>query len=964
MSSKKGFANIDSIMETNNNRTNHLLGIAINDYKYCPKLQNAVKDVKDFVDLMKTQFSFHENNITTLYDNEATGSNIVRALDKLSSTLTKKDNLIIYFSGHGALHDRKGKGYWIPVDAEQDNYFDYLSNTVIKDYLSATDAYHIFLIADSCFSGALFTTGSKEIGKRLEKNPSRWGLTSGQKEIVLDGKPGENSPFAKSLLYHLKNTSGPIGVQELCSNVLETTAANAIQTPLGEPLQVEGHRNGQFVFRLKKDEIRDWTEAKNIGTIASLEHFLKVYPDGKYAETTKNEINNIKATNAWERIKNSKRSVDFARYKKQFPNSKYFAEAYQRLLSTEEGEEWLSAKRANKITRYEHYIELYPNGRFVADANAAINSIFNVEKITDFKQEKVEVDKRESPKRQPLRIEKKIPKKTTNTNKVTQSTSTTDESPNRKKILFAVLGVLVGILVVWGISNFKSTEEVLELTELEKQKYTYFYSKAQEETKAKNLIAAKINYDEMLEIVKTDSISQKIWDLEGEEEAHIAAINDKTPEKSKEYLSRFPNGFYVEVIQKKLELIRASSESEAWGQIYPTEDTEIITAFLQKYPNGEYADKAKMLIEELQTLADETAWNLAKRENTAVAYNTYLEEQVNGVYRSEATIQIKAIRNAVMDKQASEKDDAAWKTAKSINTIAAYNTYLENRNGKYRSEALAQIKVATDKQVSEKDDAAWRTAKSMNTIAAYNTYLENRNGKYRSEALATRKRLIPRTPHPSDPFGTQMVNIQGGTFQMGDYDGNNIHKVTLSGFFMSKYEVTQQQWREIMGTNPSYFKNCDNCPVEQVSWNDVQEFIEKLNAKTGENYRLPTEAEWEYAARGGETYKYAGSDNIGSVVWYKDNSGGKTNPVGQKSPNGYGLYDMSGNVWEWCSDWYGSNYYNNSPSSNPKGPNNGTDRILRGGSWDYVPNGCRVVHRGHDKVAYGNNRRGFRLVLP
>jgi formylglycine-generating enzyme required for sulfatase activity len=181
---------------------------------------------------------------------------------------------------------------------------------------------------------------------------------------------------------------------------------------------------------------------------------------------------------------------------------------------------------------------------------------------------------------------------------------------------------------------------------------------------------------------------------------------------------------------------------------------------------------------------------------------------------------------------------------------------------------------------------------------------------------------------------------------------------------MSKYEVTQKQWRDIMGTNPSNFKNCDNCPVEKVSWNDIQDFIRKLNTKTGKNYRLPTEAEWEYAARGGQNYKYAGSDNLGSVAWYRDNSGSKTHPVGQKSANGYGLYDMAGNVWEWCSDWYGSDYYNNSPSSNPKGPNSGTFRVLRGGSWYYSSRNCRAAYRDSSAPTDRNNDFGFRLVLP
>ena len=158
----------------------------------------------------------------------------------------------------------------------------------------------------------------------------------------------------------------------------------------------------------------------------------------------------------------------------------------------------------------------------------------------------------------------------------------------------------------------------------------------------------------------------------------------------------------------------------------------------------------------------------------------------------------------------------------------------------------------------------------------------------------------------------QMVAVQGGTFTMGCtseqgddcYDDERpAHRVTVSDFYIGKYEVTQAQWRAVMGFNPSYFKG-DNLPVETVSWDDVMDFIHKLNSLTGRQYRLPTEAEWEYAARGGNNYKYSGSNSAGNVAWYGYNSSRTTHPVGTKSANGFGLYDMSGNVYEWCSDWY------------------------------------------------------------
>ena len=217
-----------------------------------------------------------------------------------------------------------------------------------------------------------------------------------------------------------------------------------------------------------------------------------------------------------------------------------------------------------------------------------------------------------------------------------------------------------------------------------------------------------------------------------------------------------------------------------------------------------------------------------------------------------------------------------------------------------------------------------------------------------------------------------MVYVKGGTFTMGataeqGSDVNDIekptHSVTLSDFYIGKYEVTQAQWKAIMGTTPSYFKG-DNLPVEQVSWNDIQEFIQKLNAQTGKRFRLPTEAEWEYAARGGNKskgYKYSGSNNVDEVAWYGDNSSNTIHPVGQKSPNELGIYDMSGNVYEWCQDWWG--IYSSSPQTNPTGPSSGSYRVLRGGSWRYNARSCRVSYRDYDTPDSRNFNYGFRLAL-
>ena len=217
-----------------------------------------------------------------------------------------------------------------------------------------------------------------------------------------------------------------------------------------------------------------------------------------------------------------------------------------------------------------------------------------------------------------------------------------------------------------------------------------------------------------------------------------------------------------------------------------------------------------------------------------------------------------------------------------------------------------------------------------------------------------------------------MVKVEGSTFTMGatPEQGNDAyeyerpaHQVTLSDYYIGRYEVTQKEWQAVMGDNPSKFYG-DNLPVDYVSWNDCQDFINKLNQLTGLKFRLPTEAEWEFAARGGKQskgYKYSGSDNAKNIAWYEKNSGSKPHQVGTKEPNELGIYDMSGNVGEWCGDWYGR--YSSSAQTNPTGPSSGSVRVLRGGSWYYNARYCRVSDRSLYNPSARSRCDGFRVVL-
>lgn len=289
---------------------------------------------------------------------------------------------------------------------------------------------------------------------------------------------------------------------------------------------------------------------------------------------------------------------------------------------------------------------------------------------------------------------------------------------------------------------------------------------------------------------------------------------------------------------------------------------------------------------------------------------------------------------------ANDADSQTWAEIVKGNTPEDYQLYLDSYpQGRYAKQAAEQkqklgayVRAKAEAEQQQQEDQAWNAAQQADTTSGYQKLLEQYpKGRYVVLAKIKLKRAqeadLEKLPQEIE---ANMVRIPGKDYEMG------------------KYEITQKEWKAVMGSNPSSFSSCgDTCPVENVSWDDVQIFLQKLNARTSRQYRLPTEAEWEYACYGGSKTEYCGSDNIDSVAWYDKNSNNTTHPAGQNQANGYGLYDMSGNVWEWMQDWYDSSQ-------------NG--RSLRGGSWNYGPQSVRASVRGFNVPALRVNRLGFRLA--
>ncbi|MBL7816926.1 MAG: SUMF1/EgtB/PvdO family nonheme iron enzyme [Saprospiraceae bacterium] len=370
-------------------------------------------------------------------------------------------------------------------------------------------------------------------------------------------------------------------------------------------------------------------------------------------------------------------------------------------------------------------------------------------------------------------------------------------------------------------------------------------------------------------------------------------------------------------------LLKEKRAEVKWEKIKNSRHIEVFDEFIDDFPDSPLAQLAQQKIDSLEIEAEENA----RQEQNRLE----LERQ----------------KREAEQKRLEEAEEQLWQLYKAQGTPSVYLD--KYPNGRFAVQAF-NMKTSIEEAERQKKIDAENAKKEKERLAA----IERKKREEEEERIRTL-------------YEPEMVLVKGGTFKMGsnDYtDEQPIHDVTLNDFYIGKYPVTQKQWQAIMGDNPSYFKG-ETLPVECVSWEDCQVFIKKLNEKTGKTYRLPTEAEWEYAARGGNQskgYTYSGSNDVKSVAWFTENSDSKTHPVGQKQANELGIYDMSGNVWEWCSDWYDENYYKNSPSQNPKGPSTGSFWVLRGGSWLYSVLNCRSSCRLRNSPIIRYNDYGFRLA--
>ena len=446
-----------------------------------------------------------------------------------------------------------------------------------------------------------------------------------------------------------------------------------------------------------------------------------------------------------------------------------------------------------------------------------------------------------------------------------------------------------------------------------------------------------------------------------------------------------------EQARQDAEASAAEKDDMAYENALSVNTKEAFNSYLMLYPAGRHLDEVKDRIAAIETR--ETEQEAAKLEETR-------EDPAEAERRRQEAAER---RRREQEAEQRRMDDTAYQQAEMVNSIQSYNTYLKNYpNGIHREAAMVKLASldeaeaerlsAQAEEVSRRDDLAFQLASSANTKEGYNTYLISfPDGEHSAEARAKITSIEEAETQQEkirvalSALSLRMVEIVPGGFLMGSEKGGGdekpVNTVRLAGLHMSSTEITQAQYESVIKDNPSYFKLDDNSPVERVTWRDAITFCNRLSEKVGlescynlgtgacdyskSGFRLPTEAEWEYACRAGSGLEYSlgdGESALNRAGWYQRNSREGTHPVAQKTQNEWGLYDMHGNVWEWCNDWYDKGYYGSMEQENPRGSASGKEKVIRGGGWLDNPRDCRSAKRKSFDPAKNYSDIGFRVV--
>ncbi|MDX2067328.1 MAG: TIR domain-containing protein [Haliscomenobacter sp.] len=723
---------------------NFLLAIAIDEYEYCSNLNNAVYDVESFIALITRKYLFNKENIVLVKNKEATKRRIEHELARMVSLLTPSDNLVVYFSGHGRNHDKLG-GYWIPTEAKSgyEDWPDYLSNGLIKDYLSKIKSLHTFLIVDSCFSGALFIDKSqyRVVENRKYLEPSRWGLTSGKKEIVSDGVPGQHSPFSEALLNVLENADQPLGVMHICEIVLEKVIANTEQTPIGSPLIIPGHQGGEFVFFLKPNEyssVEFETEFyQSINVEPKIEYIPSIFiayshTDKQYLEALRKSLSPL--------IRNKKAKIWFDGeirpgdlWDDEITSAIVNADIILLLVSTDSlhSDYFYEKEVSNALKRHENnQVRVIPilltpclwdetplNKLQVLPAEAKpITSWKNLPEAWDDVARGIR-----------SAIDKIIKQKEEDEKRRFQEKIQLMAEKEKEERIKAEQEIQKWVL--------KQKEEEEKLDELAWQEACLHDERSSFEAYMNKFPEGKYFNEakKKIETIKIRILENETWQV---------TLSQGTIDAYSLYLTRFPNGEFAKLASQYLtkikeeEVINKREEEALWDASININTIESYNKYLQRYPNG---SKSKDAQEAIANFHHETleksikiAFEEVKEKNSIEAYQKFIQLYPHSSYIVEANLQL-----IQLQKQEEEKklDEATWKEAHLINGLNAFKGYLNKfPEGNYAFQAKEKIAAIEAKNV---EDKAWSTAQTQDSQESYESYLvQFPKGGYVEQALA------------------------------------------------------------------------------------------------------------------------------------------------------------------------------------------------------------------------------------
>lgn len=844
---------------------NHLFLIGIDDYQHHSKLRNAVSDAQAIKDLLVKEYEFEEANVRELYNSAATYKNVIRQL-KAYESLTAKDNLIVYYSGHG--YYRRQMGYLVPVDGEEEE--DFIPNTSIRDRLKLISAQHIVTIFDSCFSGSFIAT-KDVVTERLSGKPSRWMLAAGDIELVSDGIASHNSPFTGALLEILeKSDNRELRIDDLFKKAQSRTIANgAEQTPIGGPLPISGHENGVFYFIRRNTEAETWAKT-DLKSLSAVRAFIRQFPDSKsermqQARTLEGELQAAtdreqaatRERDAYERAKKGDLS-DMNRFLREYPRSDFYDDIKNLRNTTEEEADWKQAKRHDTFDAYEKFLDKYPSGNFSDNARQRIE-----EKEKGISEDAAAKDWKKA-----------------------QQSDT--------------ISAYRGFIALYPNSVHHSAATV-RLKALEyQQQHTDDWVKAQQT----NTIAG---YEAFLRNHSTSSHRRAA-------ENNIKVLQPKPPKPKPAPIPAEPASEVPDNKTKKMMFIGGG------GLLLLLLAIKLIPWGGTEVPEGTALDGS--------TQPDTTTLPIAPAsEDTAKNMTMTADPNKPGN---------KNTGKKPITQPAEEKKTAATPSI-------TYSPYTPNKRSiSALGMTLVEIRGGSFKMGSTENS----DEKPIHTVSMRDYYI--------GQTEVTNAQFVR---FLNDIAGNVSVASDGDAV---NYNGNKICELKNSSY-NGKFERILYA-----GSSFSVKSGYEKHPVVMVTWYGATEFCKWVSRTYGGNYRLPTEAEWEYAARGGQNtqgYKYPGSNSVGSVAWYDGNSGSDTHPVAGRSANEAGLYDMSGNVWEWCRDVYHDSY-KGAPADGSAWTSGGNQnvRVLRGGSWYYLDYYCRVAVRYYNYPSIALYLIGFRLV--